>query len=80
MIRKNIQSFINKLQEHQDGTMSGGFGALRGGASSVLFSTNTSGCTNSGTSCSGSNSPVCTNTVSCSGSNSLHCSNQGVCS
>ncbi len=78
MTRKNIQSFIDKMKENQDGTISGGFGSLRGGGFRPL-STNTS-CTNTGSACSGNNTRLCQNELTCSGNNNLDCSNTGTCS
>ena len=69
-MKKSIQSFMKKLEANGDGTISGGFGSLRGGMSpKQLLSTNNFGCTNAGD-CKGTNSGGCTNGGSCSGTNS----------
>ncbi|KAA2238622.1 hypothetical protein F0L74_20575 [Chitinophaga agrisoli] len=67
-MKKDILSFLEKLKENKDGTISGGFGSIRGGFTLSRFGTNNNNCINTGT-CSGSNSGGCTNGT-CSGSNS----------
>lgn len=78
-MKKSIQSFLIKLKENNDGTVSGGFGSVRGGFNLNLLRTN-SPCENSGT-CSGTNVAGCTNSGQCSGSTNkeVSCHNTGTC-
>ncbi|KAA2238623.1 hypothetical protein F0L74_20580 [Chitinophaga agrisoli] len=78
MTKRNIQSFLNKMKENQDGTISGGFGAIRGGNMSVLDLGKNFTCEN-GT-CSGTNETGCVNSGTCSGStNNTSCTNLSSC-
>lgn len=67
-MKKNIKSFMQSLEEKNDGILTGGFGSIKGGFSGItrLLSTNPDGCTNDGATCSGTNSGGCTNTHDCS--------------
>ncbi len=78
-MKKDVLSLLDKLRENKDGTISGGFGSIRGGFTLSAFGTNNGQCNNPSF-CSGSNSGGCTN-GSCSGSNSPAelCSNTGIC-
>lgn len=74
-MKRNIQSIMNRLQENVDGTISGGFGSIRGGFSNSGVINN---CTNDD-SCTGNNSQ-CTNQLKCDNTTNYDgCSNQKTC-
>ncbi|KAA2238625.1 hypothetical protein F0L74_20590 [Chitinophaga agrisoli] len=78
-MKNNVNSFMKKLKENPDGTISGGFGAIRGGFSLNPFTVNEA-CDNSKT-CSGTNTGGCTNCGTCSGTTNsgTQCNNTGTC-
>ncbi len=78
MTKRNIDAFIHKMKANQDGTISGGFGAIRGGNMPVLDLGKNGTCDNN--TCSGTNEQNCTNSGTCSGAtNNFGCTNLVTC-
>jgi hypothetical protein len=78
-MKNSIESLVAKIAISNDGSMKGGFAAIRGGA--MLFvSTNSSYCNNTGT-CNGTNENVCDNSGTCTNGTNLtkNCTNCGTC-
>jgi len=77
-MKRSIFSLINKTGQAENGKISGGFGALKGGVKQ-LPSINDS-CTNTGW-CDGTNITTCTNESSCGLSTNKNggCTNNGTC-
>ncbi|KAA2238626.1 hypothetical protein F0L74_20595 [Chitinophaga agrisoli] len=74
-MRKNIESLMSRLTANKDGTISGGFGSIRGGFNPFASPTDNA-------ECCGTNSNGCVNSGDCSGSTNkvIKCSNTGNCS
>lgn len=78
-MKRSIQSLVNNMSFSKKGLLKGGFGSLKGGLA-LLPSVNDK-CTNSGSSCNGSNVNGCTNEKDCYGTTNSHgtCTNSLVC-
>jgi hypothetical protein len=81
MMRKNIESLVQRVDRSPRGFLQGGFGSIRGGGGPTqLADINTGVCTNSGSACWGTNSGSCTNANNCTvGDNPGSCTNSSVC-
>jgi hypothetical protein len=79
-MKKDLKSFVDKLQQNDNGTWQGGFGSVRGGfATDPITPANGDSCSNPGT-CTSTNIVGCTNSGDCKGTtDQLACSNTGFC-
>jgi hypothetical protein len=79
-MKKSIESLVAKMAIGKDGSIKGGFAAIRGGA--MLFDATNRGfsCDNTGT-CSGTNENVCDNSGNCTNATNQtkNCTNSGTC-
>jgi hypothetical protein len=83
-MQKSIKALVEKLQEKQEGFLTGGFGAIKGGMVSLRVATNSGGtCTNGGTCTSTNDGSSCVNSGTCTGTTNTAsgngCSNTGTC-